>query len=343
MVLVKNWDFGEDGTITDIEDLNANFNYHDQFGTYIMGGGNYGAKVVSPDVAHALSGQPIEGTNSPAVRQFTSDALRTFLTPLDGATLLDVNQHNAGCGSVVAAWKLPFGGSLLGQDLVWETRVRMVTPPYFWTAIWTSGNAWDHGAEMDVLEAFGYDNGGGNTNFDGAYWHSNSVGGADSDGYGNWSASMAAHGFTDYDATQYHVWTWLYRKDDTYSVYVDGHRSAERHPRLAARGDGHERLRSDRHGLRARRQARGATRAIPQVNQLHLLPSSAFDGVYYDWDYSRIYLGPAAAASRRLPAPDDSLPAAPLDSATLLNVGGRLGRHGGAIRSFAARACRWRR
>ena len=66
MVLVKNWRFGENGTVKNDADMSANFYYHDQFGT-INNGGKYGSNTVSPDAANAVGGQPIEGADSPPV------------------------------------------------------------------------------------------------------------------------------------------------------------------------------------------------------------------------------------------------------------------------------------
>ena len=132
MVLVKNWHFGADGTIKNITDLNANFVYHDNHNTWNNGWGNYGADTVASDPADALGGQPTEGVGGcPPVRQFMSDSLQTFLVPKDGnyAETMVPDQHNSGCGSFMAKWGLPDGGSLLGRDIVWETRVRYVTPP----------------------------------------------------------------------------------------------------------------------------------------------------------------------------------------------------------------------
>ena len=284
MVLVKNWHFGTGGTIKNYTDMSANFYYHDQFGT-IGNGTNYGAVTVAPDAADALYNQPVEGVNSPPVRQFTADSLQTFLTPLNGATTCDPNLHNAGNGSFMAKWNLPNGGSLLGQDIVWETRVRYVTPPYFWFALWTVGNSWHNGAEQDLIESFGYDNGGGYTNFDGRYWHSNSVGGADTVNYSNWGNAMAAQGIPSYDATQYHTWTWVYKKDNSYAMYVDGI--------LVQSGANYN-------------WTDGATAGGTPVNMDflfdagwghtqvssvdHTLPASAFAGKYYEFNYSRVYL-----------------------------------------------------
>ena len=229
MVLVKNWHFGTGGTIKNQADMNAEFQYHDQFGTFCNGFGNYGADTVAPDQADAINGQPVEGKDSPPVRQFTAGSLRTFLTPLDGATLMDPNKHNTGCGSFVAKWKIPRGGLLLGRDIVWETRVRYKTPPYYWFGIWTCGNKWKwdgraQGAEMDVVESFGYDNGGGGTNFDGRYWHSSAVANPYKDTvfYADWTKTMAQQGVRSYDASQYHIWTWVYKRDNSYAMFVDG-------------------------------------------------------------------------------------------------------------------------
>lgn len=292
-VLVKNWNFGSNGTIKNISDLNANFQYHDQFGTYNVGGGNYGSNIVAADAANALSGQPIEGMNtgSQPVRAFFADSMKTYLVPLNGATTVTPAAHNVGSGSFQSKWKLLNGGSLLNQDILWETRVRYVTPPYFWFSIWCSGDAWTKpsgaglgGAEMDLVESFGYDNGGGYTNYAGRYWHSDSVGGFSATNYSNWSNGMASHGITSFDPTQWHTWTWLYRKDNTYGAYVDG--------TLVQSGTMNWTNGNEANGVPIDMNfifdgAWGSTQ-IASVN--HSLPASALVGAYYEWDYSRIYL-----------------------------------------------------
>lgn len=303
MVLVKNWRFGADGTIKNYADMSANFFYHDQFGN-IANGKNYGAVIVAPDAADAVHdgnlniSQPIEGVNSPPVRQFTADSLKTFITPLNGAATVDPNLHNAGNGSFMARWKLPRGGSLLGRDVVWETRVRYTPPPYFWFAIWAVGNKWAwtnghaQGAEHDVVESFGYDNGGGNTNYDGRFWHSNTVAYPSKDAvdYGDWGKTMAAQGVKTYDASQYHIWTWHYKKDNTFAMYVDGmlvqhgansfwtygNTAADEPIDMSFLFDG----------------GWGHTQ-VGSVN--HSLPASAFAGKFYEWNYSRVYLSRDAA------------------------------------------------
>lgn len=311
MVLVKNWHFGTEGTIKNQGDLNANFQYHDQFGLICNGGGNYGAVIVAPDKANAIHDgainmdQPVEGVNCPKVRQFTADSLKTFLVPLNGAATVDPDKHNAGNGSFQAKWKLPHGGSLLGRDIVWETRVRYVTPPYYWFAIWAVGNKWNQGAEQDVVESFGYDNhnpdGPDWTNYDGHFWHSNSIAGGDTVDYSNWYTAMNAKGLTSYDATQYHTWTWYYKRDNTYSMYVDGVevQSGSNYYWTLGSKAGNEPI-----DLEFIFDAGWGHTKIGSVD--HPLPASAFDGKFYEWNYSRVYLSadqtPAVAAGKRLHA-----------------------------------------
>ncbi len=296
MVLVKNWHFGTQGTIKNYANMSANFFYHDQFGT-IGNGTNYGAVTVAPDAATALPEQPVEGMDSPPVRQFTADSLKTFLTGLDGATRVKPKSHNAGNGSFMAQWKLPRGGSLLGQDIVWETRVRYMTPPYFWFALWTAGNKWKwadghaRGAEQDVVESFGYDNGNNTTNFDGRFWHSNSVAYpvTDTVNYNNWGAAMENAGLKNYDASQYHIWTWLYRKDNTYAMYVDGVKVQSGADYHWTYGGGKDDEPIDMVFLFD--GGWGHTQ-IDSVDKP--LPVSAFSGKFYEWNYSRVYLSKPA-------------------------------------------------
>lgn len=286
-VLVKNWNFGSNGTIKNMTDLDTNFNYHDQFGTWNNGWGKYGAHTVASSQSTKVpsSPQPVEFTDTQnnAVREFFSDSLRTYLVPLTGAPdPVRATDYKIGCGSFVAKWELPNGGSHLGKDIIWETRVRYVTPPYFWFAIWSAGNLWNWGAEMDVVETFGY--GGTSSNFDGARWHSNSVGGDDRYYYTDWYQTMSLIGAWPYDATEYHIWTWVYRADDTYSVYVDGLEIQEGSIIWTY----------------------GATSSDPAIDMTFLfdgawghtqigsvnqpLALSEFVGKYYEWDYSRVYL-----------------------------------------------------
>ena len=312
MVLVKNWHFGADGTIKNYADMSANFLYHDQFGT-IGNGTNYGAVTVAPDAANALPDQPVEGVDSPPVRQFTADSLKTFLTPLDGATLCKPKLHNAGCGSFMAKWKLPHGGSLLGQDIIWETRVRYVTPPYFWFAIWTAGNKWkwdggSQGAEQDLVESFGYDNGNNNTNYDGRFWHSGAVATPTKDtvDYADWGKTMTAQGVRAYDATQYHIWTWLYKKDNSYAMYVDGVKvqSGSSYHWTFGGKTGDEPI-----DLDFLFDGGWGHTQIGSVNKP--LPASAFAGKFYEWNYSRVYLSgdaPKAAARSDGPLSPGKLP-----------------------------------
>jgi hypothetical protein len=288
-VLVKNWNFGSNGTIKNYADLNANFMYHDMWNT-IDNGGNYGAAMSSPDTANALAGtnQPIEGVNCATLRTWTTDSLKTLLGARDGATTISPGQHNTACGSFTAKYFLNTAGSLLNQEIIWETRVRMVTPPYFWFAIWNAGTQWNGGAEMDVVESFGYDNGGGNTNYDGRFWHANSVGGNDNVDYWNqsWQAAMASRGISNFDATQYHTWTFHYKKDNTFTLYVDGIN--------VQNGNINWTLAGTAGGTPVNCyflfDAGWGHNGVASVN--HSMPASNLAGKYYEWDYSRVYLKP---------------------------------------------------
>ncbi len=302
MVLVKNWHFGTQGTIKNYGDMNANFYYHDQFGT-INNGGKYGSNMVSPDIENATGGQPIEGVNSPPVRAFTQDSLKTFLTPLDGAKDIQVRNHNTGNGSFMAKWRLPSGGSLLGRDIVWETRVRYVTPPYFWFALWTAGNKWKwdgqaQGAEQDLVESFGYDNGGGNTNYDGRFWHSNAVASPSKDDWNfwDWGGTMEKQGVKSFDPIQYHIWSWVYKKDNTYAMYVDGVRMQGGKDYFWTFGNTAKDEPIDMDFLF---DAGWGHNQIGSVNKE--LPATAFEGKFYEWNYSRVYLSGGVGTPRNGP------------------------------------------
>ena len=283
--LVKNWDFGSKGTIRNIAEMTENFQYHDQFLTF-SNGTKYGAKIVAADSESALKGQPVELINtSIPVREITDSSLKTYLVPLDDAETVNPTTEKAGCGSFQAKWTLPSGGKLLGKDIIWETRVRYNTPPYYWFAIWACGNEWNHGAEMDLVESFGFDNGDGFTNFNGSFWHSSVVGGTSETNYHNdWVAAMKKYGFENYDATQWHIWTWVYHDDDTFTSYLDG--------KVVQRGKTPWTLGAVEGGKPVNMSfifdAGWGHAKVASVN--HPLRATAFIGKYYEWDYSRIYL-----------------------------------------------------
>jgi hypothetical protein len=227
-VLVKNWDFGTAGSIRDVNDLVAEFQFHDQFNT-IANGSNYGAVIVAPTEATAIpvfglkqpnNRQPVEDPARPN-REWTRDTLKAHVLPLSKAqTSASVSEHNAGSGSLASKWRLAKGGALLGKDMLWETRVRMPRPrAAYWFALWTAGNKWNHGAEMDVLEAFGAPN----VYPPATLFHVSSCGGRDTISYKSWPAGLLTAGVPhgERDLTEWHVWTWQYLKDDTYKVFFD--------------------------------------------------------------------------------------------------------------------------
>jgi hypothetical protein len=277
--LVKNWNFGADGTIRTIGQMSSEFVYHDHWNT-IGNGTNYGAVTAAPDAATAISGQPVNAS----VRQFTGTSLKTTLAARNGETTVSPTAHNAVNGSFTAKFTLPAGGSRLNQDVLWETKVRYVTPRYHWFALWNAGQLWDGGAEFDVIESFGYDNGGGNTNYDGRYWHADPVGGTASTNYSCWSCGMESRGITTYDPTQYHTWALLYRKNNTYSFYVDG-REVQSGAMNWTQGGGATGTPTD---LAFLFDAGWGHTQVASVN--HSMPASEFQGKFYEFDWSRVYL-----------------------------------------------------
>jgi hypothetical protein len=227
-VLVKNWDFGASGTITQMSDLIAEFHFHDQFGT-IANGTNYGSVTVAPNTATAVAAknlglpnnrQPVEDPARP-FREFTSDAIRAHVRPLSpSATSVTAGRHDAGNGSFMAKWQLPKGGSRLKQDVLWESRVRIAAPARgFWFSVWAAGQKWNQGAEMDVVESFGTPSIGPGANA----FHVNSVGGRDKQAFSNWVSELTGLGVetADRDLSEWHVFTWVYLRNDTYQVYYD--------------------------------------------------------------------------------------------------------------------------
>lgn len=300
-ILVKNWNFGTDpgSTITNMAEMSAHFQYRDHYESIVGGGGNYGSKMVAPDSASAVKGQPVEGQNGvPAVRKIEKESLKTFIVPLNpGATEVSVSKQETGCGSFQAKWALPGAGKHLGQDILWETRVRYVPPKYFWYSHWIDGEVW-HKIEIDVVESFGFDNGNNATNYDGRFWHSEiGIGKAPaaSDNrkdvkYGSWANTMKTMKVPmPYDASQYHVWSMLYRADNTISLCVDG--------------------REVQSGL-LNWTVGGAAAAEPMKNVFFLFDATwghrkieslnktmsvrGFDGKFFEFDYSRVYLRPAS-------------------------------------------------
>jgi hypothetical protein len=295
-VLVKNWDFGTNGTIRNPDDLIAEFVFHDAFNT-IANGTHYGAVMVAPNAATAINAsglglpnnkQPVEDPARPN-REWTGDTLKAHVRPLTAAqTSASPTAHNAGNGSFMAKWKLPKGGSLLGQDLLWETRVRFPTPgKAYWFALWTAGNKWNGGAEMDVVESFGASNSYPPANS----FHVDPVGGSASVKYSNWASTLDSLGVSadKRDLTKWHVFSWLYAKDDTYKVYFDGVQvqSGTIHWTNGGAAGGEAIDLEFMYDFGWGWVKNGSENQIPGLDAE--LPASAFP-LTYEIDYSRVYL-----------------------------------------------------
>jgi hypothetical protein len=321
MVLVKNWEFGTNGNIKNITDLNTNFQYHDRFNTWNTGW-QYGASTVAPDQADALPGQPVEGKDTAApVRSFTANSLLTYLVPLNGATTVDPNKINGGCGSFTPKWTLPHAGSLLGQDIVWETRVRYVIPKYYWFALWMEGNNWKggQGAEFDLVESYGWDGGQFGDNFNGNYWHSNVVDSpnkTDTVDYGAWPSGMRSVGFNAYDPTQYHIWTMRYNRDNSYAFYVDGkiiQSGANYYWTFGHLSDGQP------IDMEFMFDATWGNNKVWMDD--HTLPAAGLANCYYEFNYSRVYLSNPKPSDAPIGVADGTFKIANATSGLLASAG----------------------
>jgi hypothetical protein len=180
--------------------------------------------MVAPKSEIAYQGAPTTEQFG-EVREFGAASLTTNLIPIEGndgklSDTADPTDDNVGNGSFTAKWNLPKAGKALGQDVLWETRVRYDEIPENWFAIWNAGTSWDKGAEFDVVESFGF-----NGNADGSQWHADPVGAAEAkynylgeNGGANWGDTMKLTGVPlPYNAQEFHTFAVLYRADDTFT------------------------------------------------------------------------------------------------------------------------------
>lgn len=96
---------------------------------------------------------------------------------------------------------------------------------------------------------------------------------------------MAAKGIKSFDASQYHIWTWVYRRDNSYAMYVDGvevQSGKDYHWTYGGKAN------DEPIDMDFLFDAGWGHTKIDSVNRP--LPASAFDGKYYEWNYSRVYL-----------------------------------------------------
>jgi hypothetical protein len=286
--LVKNWDFGSDGNIRNMDELSSEFQFHDHFGT-IANGTNYGSVTAAPDAASAIKAtglglpndmQPVVDPAHP-IHEWTASTLLSHVRPLaNSQTTVTAWKHDAINGNLTAKWKLPSGGKLLDHDVVWETRVRMPTPvPGYWFALWTAGELWNKGAEMDVLESFGAPHIGADA------FHTDSVGGTNMIDYKNWPNALSNVGVptADRELPEWHVWTWVYLRDDSYEAYYDGYlvQHGSLHWTKGGTTDGEP---TDMHFLF------DFSWGHTQVDDVNIeLPASQFP-LTYEIDYSRVYM-----------------------------------------------------
>lgn len=217
--LVKNWDFGTDGNIKDVPSLEAEFTFHDVWNTINLGG-KYGSDTAAPTAASVLPG--VGQLVRSDVREFVPGVMKAYVRPKDAAqtTVGPWSKHDAVNGSIAAKYQYAPGPR--AKDILWETRVRISKPvESYWFALWAAGTKWDKGAEMDVAEAFStpwtdYTKAAG--------FHIDSIGGVDAKAcWSDWWPCLRSWDPNEahWNLTDFHVFSWVYRKDDTYVVYVD--------------------------------------------------------------------------------------------------------------------------
>lgn len=219
--MVRNWDFGTSGNITNFTQLEAQFEYFiPEWNTYNLGG-QYGTNTVARTAETALVGQPVDG--STRYREFTTSSILCHVKSLvnDTTDVGPASSYNGGNGSFYSKLDYPSGGSDLGKTIVWETRMRIQNPTAGqWLALWTAGTLWDIGPEMDVIEGFSL--------FDpNEAWHSNVVqpdAVEDIDYWsGNWWDGQIEAGIISpaNQLADWHTITWVYHSNNTFEVYFD--------------------------------------------------------------------------------------------------------------------------
>lgn len=237
--LQKNWMFGINGNIQSYTQLNNEFTYHDIFNT-ISNGTNYGAITVRApgsegfgvwnweDIGLLSDQQPVDPGNR--YREFTANSLICKVMPLDPTSVVvgPASTHNAGCGSFMSKLTFPAGGARFGQDIVWETKCRILDAPNgYWFALWIAGPQWDGGPEIDLIEAFSsYP-----PNVKGDLFNTNAIGGSnDTDYYSTgWDVVLEPKGIPGYaipDGAQslrnWHTFTLYYQANNHYTCLMDG-------------------------------------------------------------------------------------------------------------------------
>lgn len=226
----KNWDFGTDGTVRNKTELANEFLGHIG-GWNVPGINEYGCKSAAYSTASkVVDFQPVERADA-LNREITQSSLLMHTRPLTAAqtTVGPASKADCSSGSVSSKFTYPSGGAGLGKDVVFETRFRMTKPlSSYWVAFWIVGQTWNNGPEQDIFEAFSFPNadGGPMTPKNPNAWSSQSYGGQDEfQCWNDFYACMSRWNGGDYTnslLTQWHTYSLEYRKDNTYTVWVDG-------------------------------------------------------------------------------------------------------------------------
>jgi hypothetical protein len=264
--------------------------FFDQFGQKNNGGGNYLADNMAPPECKDPGPTDIYDADYP-FHEVGPDTLKCFVKPKDrSATRIEpaqfgVPQPVGASGFRLKTPTLSEGlGSRFGRDVCWETRCRLSSPlPYYWWGLWISGERWDQGAELDVPESFGFDNGLGLLNYDGRSFHVNSVGGRDEISSRNWSPYLPSKFRSLLD---WHTFTTVYTRDDTWQTFVDGELSNRGSLKWNYRGNVGDQPLSKAFFL--------IDNSWGHQKVASVRPSSVSAGIfrhfYYEYDFTRIWI-----------------------------------------------------
>src|SRR5579872_3854292 len=96
---------------------------------------------------------------------------------------------------------------------------------------------------------------------------------------------MAAQGVKSFDASQYHIWSWLYKKDNSFAMYVDGIKVQGGSDYYWTFGN---KAKDEPIDMDFLFDAGWGHNQIGSVNKE--MDASAFEGKFYEFNYSRVYL-----------------------------------------------------
>ena len=228
--------FGTQGNVRNLLELDQIAQYQDVFGTINVGDGKYGCSMIATRPETAVSGQAYD--NGTRFREFFPDFLLLKADTLyDGpdlsGTYMDFGSGNGWSGQFTWKKMMSAVGSHLGKDLLWEVKFQEENPLRGrWFALWNPGNKWSWGPEIDMIEAFsgyeGYQYGSWQSNaifFDGEPGSQDTPYFIPPDTY-QWYVGQHYWGLPDgqEDMRLLHRLTYYHGKDNHFEIWLDGYR-----------------------------------------------------------------------------------------------------------------------